>query len=104
MSYLKNIIQEEHQRLKALSNKYREEIDSLPRGSISIKTRSSKEYLYLARRDKGKVQFRYIGPVTSEHSQDMLNKVAQRKEYEIKLKQVKKDLRETEKIINGRKI
>ena len=34
----------------------------------------------------------------------MIKKVKLRKEYEIKLKQVKKDLEELEKVINGRKL
>jgi hypothetical protein len=42
MSYLKNILQEEFGRLDSLSEKYRIEIDALPRGTISIKKRRDK--------------------------------------------------------------
>jgi len=104
MSYLKSILKEEYERLKALSGKYHDEISALPRGSISIKKRNQKEYVYLAYRKKGNVKFDYIGSLSSEKSKDVLNKVKLRKKYEIKLRQVGKDLEEIEKVINGRKL
>ncbi len=104
MSYIKAILQEEYQRLKALSDKYNDEINSLPRGSISIKKRNQREYLYLAYRQQSKLKFEYIGPVASEKSQTVLNQIDLRKEFEHKLKQVKKDLLEIEKVTNGIKI
>jgi len=104
MSYLKSILQEEYQRLKTLSDKYHEKINSLPRGSISIKKRNQKEYLYLAYRRQNKVRFKYIGTILSENSQAVLKEIELRKDYEYKLKQVKKNLLEIEMAANGRKI
>jgi hypothetical protein len=104
MSYIKHIIQEEHQRLQALHQKYIDKIDSLPKGSVSIKKRNKREYLYLASRRDGKVKFDYIGSVASENARKTLEKVKFRKDYELKLKQVKGDLREIERVLHGRKI
>ena len=104
MSYLKSVLQEEYERLKALLEKYNDEISALPRGSISIKKRNQKEYVYLAYRKKGNVKFEYIGSISSEKSKNVVKKVKLRKGYEIKLKQVRKDLQEIEKVINGRKL
>ncbi len=104
MSYIKNIMQEEHMRLQALFQKYIDTIDSLPKGTVSIKKRNKSEYLYLANRQGGKVKFNYIGLVTSEKAIEILEKVSMRKRYEDKLKQVKYDLKEIGRIINGRKI
>lgn len=104
MSYLKNILEEEHHRLKALSNKYAGEIQSLPQGSISFKKRGLKKYLYMAYREKGKVRFEYIGPEHSLKSQSVIKKVDIRKQYEDKLKQVNKDLMGLEKVLHGKKI
>lgn len=104
MSYLKSVLQEEYERLKALLQKYNDEIFALPRGSISIKKRNHKEYVYLAYRKKENVKFEYIGSISSEKSNNVVKKVKLRKGYEIKLKQVKKDLQEIEKVINGRKL
>ena len=61
MSYLKSILKEEYERLRALSGKYQDEISALPRGSISIKKRNQREYVYLAYRKKGNVKFEYVG-------------------------------------------
>lgn len=104
MSYIKNIMQEEHMRLQALFQKYIDKIDSLPKGTVSIKKRSKSEYLYLAHRQGGKVKFNYIGPVTSEKAIEILEKVSIRKQYEDKLNQIKCDLKEIGRVITGRKI
>jgi len=104
MSYVKGILLEEQNRLKKLSEKYNAEIMSLPRGSISVKKRNLKEYLYIASRDKDKVRFEYVGPVVSRKAQDIIKDIELRKEYESKLKQVKKDLMEIERISNGRAV
>ena len=99
MSYLKSVLQEEYERLKALLEKYNDEISALPHGSISIKKRNQKEYVYLAYRKKGNVKFEYIGSISSEKSINVVKKVKLRKGYEVKLKQVRKDLKEIEKVI-----
>lgn len=104
MSYIKNIMQEEHQRLQALYRKYIDKIDSLPKGTVSIKKRNKRQYLYLASRRNGKVKFDYIGSVASENARKTLEQVKSRKDYELKLKQVKGDLQEIERVIRGRKI
>lgn len=104
MSYIKNVVQEEHQRLQALCQKYRDKIDSLPRGTVSIKKRNKGEYLYLASRRDGKVKFDYIGSVGSEKARKIREQVKFRKDYEGKLKQIKADLRQIEKVVHGRKI
>jgi hypothetical protein len=104
MSYIQHIIQEEHQRLQALYQKYIDKIDALPKGTVSIKKRNKSEYLYLANRQGGKVKFIYIGSVVSEKSRKILDQVNDRKNYELKLKQVKNDLKEIGKVLSGRKI
>ena len=104
MSYIKNIMQEEHQRLQALYKIYIHKIELLPKGAVSIKKRNKREYLYLANRRDGKVKFDYIGSVVSEKARKIQEQVRFRKDYEQKLKQVKSDLRKIEKAIHGRKI
>jgi len=104
MGYIKSILHEEYERLKALSDKYSAEIKALPRGSVSVKKRNKNEYLYLASRHKGKVRFEYIGPMVSEKAMAIRKKIEIRKQYENKMKQVRKDLREIEKAISGKKI
>ena len=81
-----------------------DKIDALPKGTVSIKKRNNGEYLYLASRRNRKVKFHYIGSIGSENARKILEQVKLRKDYELKLKQVKGDLREIEKVIHGRKI
>lgn len=97
-------MQEEHQRLQALYQKYIDKIDSLPKGTVSIKKRNKNQYLYLASRRGAKVKFDYIGSVGSENARKVLEQVKFRKDYELKLKKVKGDLREIERVLRGRKI
>jgi hypothetical protein len=97
-------MQEEHRRLQALYQKYSDKIDTLPRGTVSIKKRNKSNYLYLASRRNGKVKFDYIGSVASENARKTIEQVKFRKDYERKLKQVKDNLEEIEKVIRGRKI
>jgi hypothetical protein len=97
-------MQEEHQRLQALYQKYLDKIDSFPKGAVSIKKRNQNEYLYLANRQGGKVKFNYIGSVASEKARKIMDQVNDRKNFESKLKQVKNDLKEIGKVIHGRKI
>lgn len=104
MSYIKEIMQDEYQRLEALSLKYSDKISGYPKGTVSIKKRNKQEYLYLASRVDGKLKFSYIGSVSSEKANKVLDLVKLRKSYEKKLKQVKNDLKEIRKVIHGRKI
>jgi hypothetical protein len=104
MSYIKGILKEEYDRLNALTEKYRDKVSQFPKGSVSVKSRNNLEYLYLAFRKGGKICFQYIGPLSSDNAQAALKKIEQRKKYEEKLKQVKKDLREIAKAVHGRKL
>ena len=104
MSYVKDVLLDEFNRLKALAKKYQSEISALPHGSISIKKRNNKNYLYLAYREKDKVKFKYIGSMSADESKDIIKKIKSRQQYEGKLKKVKADIREIEKVLNGKKI
>lgn len=104
MSYIHQVMNDEHQRLKALSQKYRDKIKSFPKGTVSVKKRKDREYLYLARRKEGKVKFEYIGPMASDKAQKALALVGERKRFEARLKQVNRDLKDIGKIIHGRKL
>ncbi len=104
MSYLKSVLKEEQERLHALSVRYRDQLGGLPRGCASIKNRKGLQYLYLASRKSGKVCFEYIGPISSKQAQEILKKIEQRNKLKEKLQQVKKDLREIEKALSGKKL
>ena len=104
MSYIKGILREEYERLNALSRKYHDKVGELPRGCASIKNRRGLRYLYLAARKGGRISFQYIGPASSENARAVLKQIEQRKNFENKLKQIKKDIREIQKALHGRKL
>jgi hypothetical protein len=81
MGYIHQVMDNEHQRLKALSQKYRDKIESFPKETVSVKKRKNREYLYLARRKDGKVKFDYIGPVASGMAQKVLALISEKKHY-----------------------
>ena len=96
------VLQEELQRLQQLADKYRQEIQDLPKGSIQKKVRDGHGYVYLAYRERDKVMSQYIGTDRSPEVTELLQKVLRRKNYEQKLKQVTKDLQEVQKALHGK--
>jgi len=104
MSILKDIINEEQERLKRLKQKYIREIKLLPKGAISKKERNGRFYLYITSRKKEKVVSEYIGNWESEKAKSVIKKIEQRKIIEDKLKKVKKNLQELERVLDGKKI
>ncbi len=103
MSPIKAILKEELQRLEQLCNKYREEINKLPQGSISEKIRKGNSYVYLAFRKNGKVRFEYIGNVQSDKAKEIIKQVEERRRYEKLMKQAQKNLKELQKLLHERK-
>jgi len=76
----------------------------LNKGSISIKKRKDREYLYINYRQKNKVKSDYVGLASSKKAIGMANEIKQRKKYEEKIKIIKKDLKELERAFYGKKI
>ena len=103
MSPIKSILKEELQRLEQLCNKYREEINKLPRGSISEKKRKGNSYAYLAFREEGKVRFEYIGNIHSDKAKKLRIQIEERRRYERLIKKAKKNLKELKKLLHERK-
>jgi len=103
MSPIKSILKEELQRLERLCQKYREEINQLPRGSISEKERKGNSYAYLAFREDGKVRFEYIGNIQSDKVKELKRLVEERRRYEGLMKQAQNNLKELKKLLHERK-
>jgi len=103
MSIIRGILEEELNRLKELSVFYKKKISESPRGSISVKERNGKRYIYLARREDKKVVFDYIGKDVPEVRKVLSEQMRQRKEYQAKLRQVKENLKEVERSLRGKR-
>lgn len=103
MGIIRGILEDELKRLEELSVFYQKKISEYPRGSISVKERNGKRYIYLARREDKKVVFDYIGKDAPAVWAALNDKLKQRKEYQAKLCQVKENLREVERSLRGKR-
>ncbi len=102
MSVIKNVLEDEYNRLNQLIKKYKKEINKLQKGSISYKNIKGHTYAYLAYRDKGKLNFKYLGK-ESENIKKISEGIKARKKYESLLKAAQKNLKEIKKAV-GKKI
>ena len=103
MSVIKHVLEEEFNRLLELAENYENKLDKLPRGSLSKKVRNNKIYLYRAFRQDGKIHFIYIGREDSEKGIKALSHRKERLKYQNLLKQVKSDIKELKRALNGYK-
>ncbi len=103
MGIIKGILEEELKRLEELSVFYKDKLSECPRGSISVKERGGKRYIYLARREGKKVVFDYIGKDIPKVRNALNERLIQRKEYYVKLRQVKDNLLEVKRSLRGKR-
>ena len=91
MNVLEDVVNEELRRLERLSELYKEKMDALPRGSISVKNRGSRFYCYLVFREGAKVKYKYLGKKDSPEVMEMEKKIHARKKLEAMLEKVKEN-------------
>ena len=103
MSILKSVLQEEYQRLIELFNNYEDKLNKLPKGSISRKVINREVYLYRVFRENGKIRFIYVGKEKSEIGKKALRDRKERIKYQDLLKQVKSEIKEIRRALNGYK-
>jgi hypothetical protein len=103
MSVIRGILEEECDRLEELSVFYKEKIAEAPRGSISVKERGGKKYIYLARREDKKIIFEYVGKDVPEVRNALNERIRQRKEYQAKLRQARENLKEVKRALRGKR-
>ncbi len=103
MSIMMDILEEEKKRLEELMDMYRKKIEQAPQGSISAKERGGRRYLYLARREGGRVVFEYVGRDVPEVRDALSEGIRHRKEYQEKLRQARDNLREIKRALRGKR-
>ena len=103
MSIIKSILEEELTRLEELSVFYKSKLAESPRGSISVKERQGKRYIYLACREDKKIIFNYVGKDVPEVRNALNERLQGRKEYQLKLHQVNENLREIKRALRGKR-
>lgn len=103
MEILNGVLKEELERLKKLEKSYEEKIAELPRGSLIKKTIKGKIYYYLNYRKEKKGVFEYVGKLKKEELDGMKKKIEERRKLAKLKRQVKKDIKKLEKMVNGTK-
>ncbi|HPD57656.1 MAG TPA: hypothetical protein PKW17_10490 [Smithellaceae bacterium] len=103
MGIIKGILEEELKRLEELSVFYKDKLSGCPRGSVSVKDRGGKRYIYLARREGKKVVFDYVGKDVPKVRNDLNERLSQGKEYNLKLRQVKENIQEIKRSLRGKR-
>jgi phosphotransferase system HPr-like phosphotransfer protein len=101
MAVVMDILDNERMRLVKLLAKYESAISQMPRGSISMKKRSNRDYAYLAHREGKRVVFDYVGPASSDAVQELRQMIEQRKELEDKVRQTKRNLKAVERSLRA---
>ncbi len=99
MSIVQHILKEEYDRLQKLVVIYSKAIEKLPKGSISRKKRNNNIYSYLAYRADKKIKFVYLGKDNSEKVMEIARQIAERKDKEKQLRQVRASLKEIKKVL-----
>ncbi|MDP8215430.1 MAG: hypothetical protein RAO92_02625 [Candidatus Euphemobacter frigidus] len=98
------ILEEESERLKDLRVLYREKIENLPKGYISIKKINGHEYAYLAFREKNRIRSKYIGKPSSPEVDEIKKQIEKRKEVESKIRVVKERMKELQRMLRSKKM
>lgn len=93
------MLEREYDRLAGLQDRYRRNIDALPKGCLSEKTLRFCRYAYLACRDGQKVRFTYIGPADSAKVAALQKRIAERRVFEALMRAARRSLEEIQKAI-----
>ena len=100
---IKSILKEELANSLRMEERYKEELEKLPKGSISKRKIKGHDYYYLVYRDNGKFKSIYKGKSISEKE---LEEYAQAKELRAKyrnaLSKLKKQIRYLKGVLRGK--
>lgn len=94
---LRAVFLDEYERNKRLLNRYKEEQNSLPKGSIFKRKIGNKEYYYLNYRNGKKVISKFLGKIESIDIFDITKKINRRKEIDLLIKKITKEQQELER-------
>lgn len=102
MDILNSVLEEELKRLRKLEKMYKNKISDYSRGSLIRKKIGNGIYYYLNYRENGKGVFKYIGKLNEKKLQELKNEISERRKFEKLLRNVMKDIRKLEKIVNAK--
>jgi len=98
MNVLEEVLKEELDRIKRLKTHINEELKELPNSYISKKIINKHEYFYEQKRIGSKVHSKYL---KKEEKEDLSKKIDRRRELKIKLKELNKNEKQINKLLDG---
>ena len=87
---IREILEEELENSLRMEQAYSEELEQLPKGSLSRRVRNGREYFYMVYREEGKVRLDYVG---KEVSEEMKNRYAEAKKMRAQLRHLRSQVR-----------
>ncbi len=87
MSAIELMMQTEYIRLSRTVARLKEECQQRPRGSLALKKRGNGSYIYLVKREGGRVVTEYIGKAGTWKVKGVEAKILERHRYEAELKE-----------------
>ena len=91
------VVEEEKERNLERQELYQEKINSLPKGSLTVKEVGNKKYYYLYYRCGHKMKSTYLNICTD--IEEIKNQIAERKHYEGLIKRLKKEYKQMCKVV-----
>ncbi|PKL06528.1 MAG: hypothetical protein CVV53_03795 [Spirochaetae bacterium HGW-Spirochaetae-9] len=101
MSAIETMLQNEYMRLYRTVTRLREECLQRPRGSLAVKRRGNGFYMYLVKREGGKVVTEYIGKAGAWKAKGVEAKILERHRYEAELKEAEGQLAKLRKMMKA---
>lgn len=98
MNLLLRTIEQEKQRIEYMLTKYQNELNGLPKGTISEKQVGNKTYYYLKYRDGKKIISRYVGKTDIDNVRE---RIAKRRHIEIMIKSLQEEKMIADKALEG---
>ncbi len=102
MGYIISLISDEAKRIKALKEKYVQQLSSLPKGTLRKRRRGNNDYYYLSFRDGEKIITDYVGKDDKKIS-EIKEGLDRRKHIEDILRQLERELSTANKFLEGEK-
>ena len=92
-------LMDELERSNSMIKRYSEELEKLPKGSIVVRNFGNQSYVYLARREDGKVVSKYLGKDDAVDISALKKELEKRKVITKTLKNLKQEKTELERLL-----
>lgn len=102
---IKEALKDELKNSIRILDRYQEELDQLPEGSLNRKKINSKEYYYIQRREGDKILSQYLGSVSkvSKEEVDRWDKIKRkRKNYRHSISKLKRQIKFLKGVVRGK--